>query len=120
MTTPITKDGEYTTRSGLPVRIYATDGGISHDVVHGAYCSDGVWMHSSWGKNGMVFTGDCRHGLDLIPKPKVRKLDVWINLDRDGYKEMFSDRAIANLSSNEDRIACIHIQREFTEGEGLT
>lgn len=122
MTTPITKDGEYTTRDEREVRIYATDAGGVFPV-HGAYKTNDRWTINYWRANGKILSSGEDHPMDLIPKPKVRKLDVWLNVDDNGYVESFRDRRAADMKAvmktDGYRIACIHIQRDVAEGEGL-
>jgi len=98
------------------------DGGKDTDSVHGAYCCNGRWFIHTWSRDGFIASHGCPHQLDLIPKPKVHKLDVWVNvyLDDNGKAQTgpgWSNKADADGYLR--RIACIHIQRDITEGEGL-
>ena len=63
MNIDITK--KYTTRNGLPVRIYATDAGGARSV-HGAVAQPGgdVWIQANWEADGHSFSGS---EYDLIP-----------------------------------------------------
>lgn len=126
--TTITKDGEYTTRSGLPVRIYAVDGSGEWPV-HGAYCNNDGWISARWTADGRLiigWDGPRSHALDLIPKPKTRKLDVWVNVYEEDDGSLYTiasheSREKAKRSSVRERnhLAIIHIEREIAEGEGL-
>jgi len=82
----ITLDGEYTTRDGKEVRIYAVDAGGSHPV-HGAVKSFGKWKAQAWSKHGK----STRNYFNLIPKKKTKK--VWIAI---AYSKML-ERVIANV-----------------------
>jgi len=66
----ISKDKEYTTRSGLEHRIYAYDGAKDYPI-HGAIKIDGEWVFRIWDKNGHCYYGN-QH--DLIEKPKTIKV----------------------------------------------
>lgn len=68
--TPITLTGKYTTRSGLPVRIYAVDG-----EAHGAVYERGRWQVANWSPNGT----HVRSEIDLIPAK--RKAYVWVGFE---------------------------------------
>lgn len=53
------------------------------------------------------------------PAPK-RKVEFWVNVMRDGACGMnWSTLEEANSYATDDRIACLHIVREYEEGEGL-
>lgn len=124
--TPITKDGEYTTRSGLPVRIYATDAGGMWPV-QGAIKTEDGWEMEEWSASGN-YVDEVQtkpHANDLIPKPKVRKLDCWVNVYLiDGMVRIGADYSSKDNADEahgaHERMACIHIQRDVAEGEGLT
>jgi len=114
----ITKDAEYTTRSGLPVRIYATDAGGEWPV-HGAILGGTKWESVCWTSCGKLSTrGEIVSTNDLIPKPRTMKVYCWLNVYPDGSVYSYMARNHADQISN-SRIACIHIVREVTEGEGL-
>jgi len=113
----IDKSKTYTTREGLPVRIYCTDAGGSHPV-HGAIEAHGLWLPFLWREDG----DNCEHALIEV-KPK-RTLDVTVNVYQSIDDTLYSgtghpSRKDADLSQSGKRFACIHIVREITEGEGL-
>jgi hypothetical protein len=59
--------GNYVTRCGYPVRIYARDGGISGTRIHGAILVDPFgWSSFSWQSNGQAYISDPVHDYDLI------------------------------------------------------
>ena len=64
MNIDITK--KYTTRSGLPVRIYATDGAGQHPI-HGAIKYKNGWNDSTWCANGAYTEGYTDGSRSLIP-----------------------------------------------------
>lgn len=58
---------KYQTRSGLPARIYATDGREPYQI-HGSYRSDEGWICGEWAEDGAFHQGASgTHSLDLIP-----------------------------------------------------
>jgi hypothetical protein len=106
------------------------DGGRAEIV---GKCSLGSWVGINSAGEGSDWT--CRGTLisqygqldrrDLIApwtEPKKVMLDCWINmyLDEDGFvfTAVYSSKENADTAAA-DRFACIHIQREVTEGEGL-
>ena len=65
----IDKNKQYKTRSGLPVRIYATDCGGKYPV-HGAVLKDDEWDIDCWTCDGR-YTQSSEHSFDLIEvKPR--------------------------------------------------
>lgn len=52
-------------------------------------------------------------------EPKKVKVDCWINIYSDGDYSMHTSRSMADEFKIPTRIACIHIEREVEEGEGL-
>jgi hypothetical protein len=74
----ITLDGNYQTRSGLKVRIYAVDGKEPRPV-HGAVMEHGEWNPVNWTSNGE------RPGYnttDLITIPRTRKVKMYAPVQR--------------------------------------
>ena len=64
----IDKNNKYTTRNGLPVRIYATDCG-GECPVHGVVLDHHGWFEFGWASDGRTFinhweVADC--ALDLV------------------------------------------------------
>lgn len=69
----IDKNKKYETKSGLPVRIYATDGEGIYSV-HGAIMLEDGWTCWGWKKNGE----DRNDDYSLVEKKKEK--EVWIEL----------------------------------------
>ena len=121
----ISKDKTYRTRDGREVRIYATDGAHSM-CVHGAYRDDKFgWLSLSWSHEGeanvLDHIGRKTH-LDLIEVRPRHQRTVWLN----AYKEcmgmhlgMHLSRETADGIAMKNRIACIKVDLDFEEGEGL-
>ena len=107
----------YTTRSGLPVRIYATDGGGSRPV-HGAFFDGGRWRHSTWSDGGRFTCELSDQPCDIIEVKPKRMLDVWIAIHKNGSISMY-ERMEQAIYHTDNVIARLHIVREYTEGEGI-
>jgi hypothetical protein len=115
----ISKDKTYRTRDGREVRIYATDGD-NGGIIHGAVFSNG-WQFRLWYSDG-CYDRDVESNLDLIEvKPRIKRT-VWLNVhvNRSVIAHNFREEA-DNLFSKDvaARIACIKIDLDFEEGEGL-
>lgn len=57
-----------------------------------------------------------------VPAPKKHKIEFWLNLfinkgEVDWF--VYFSKKNADMQALPDRIACLHIEREFYEGEGL-
>ena len=113
----IDKNKQYKTRNGLPVRIYATDGGGEYPV-HGAVLMHGVWSLEGWTISGSVVIGN-ESPCDLIEvKPRIQRT-AWVNVYRNGVSGAHKTRESADQYASPNRIACIKIQIDCEEGEGL-
>ena len=124
----ISKDKTYRTQDGREVRIYATDG-FGNQCVHGAYRDkNGEWAMWLWGINGEP-TNIIKYGedaLDLIEVKPRHKRTVWLNVYGEHisvHEEKYHADASITINSwvggTLDRIACIKVDLDFEEGEGL-
>ena len=77
----ISKDKEYTTKSGFPARVYATDGSGCFPI-HGAFCQNGKWIATQWTEDGCYALNDDYTDYDLIEKPKTIKVSRIVYLDK--------------------------------------
>ena len=102
---------KYRTRDGREVRIYATDG-WSASPVHGAIKVEGEWRSSCWSVRGIHHTD---RAYDLIEVRPRQKRTVWVNVYPD---EVFTHHH-QHVPRRKDRIACIKVELDFEEGEGL-
>ena len=116
----ISKDKTYRTRDGREVRIYATDG-HPDEPVHGAFKDKGKWMSTNWSQTGK-FCSFAPHDLDLIEvKPRIRRT-VWVNLHENDFVTASPTEAFAKQRlqhSLKDALACIRVEIDCEEGEGL-
>jgi hypothetical protein len=112
----ISMDKKYRTRDGREVRIYAVDGGGMHPV-HGSIKTSDGWRSFTWPSDGHI-TCDENCG-DLIEvKPRI-KHTVWINVYPDGCGKAQSSKNAADAYFNPTRLACVKVEIDCEEGEGL-
>lgn len=106
----------YRTRDGREVRIYAVDG-LSVGQIHGAVNNGRAhWVATEWERDG----SSCNHpSLDLIEVRPKHTLDVWVNFYSDKGISVHPTKDKADWLCGSKRIACLHIVREYEEGEGL-
>jgi hypothetical protein len=113
----ISKDKQYRTRDGREVRIYATDGGGSWPV-HGAILEQRGWVYAIWSEDGV-----CQYDrrCDLIEVKPRHKRTVWLNVYEANAYTIHDSAEDARLRQSQiyDRIACIKVDLDFEEGEGL-
>ena len=105
---------KYRTRNGREVRIYATDG-WSASPVHGAIKVEGEWRFSCWSARGIHHTD---RAYDLIEVSPRHKRTVWLNVYNNGIRE-WRTKEDADRYAGDTRIACIKVDLDFEEGEGL-
>jgi len=113
-------DKKYRTRDGREVRIYATDG-VGLKSVHGAYFDVHTqgWASLAWTDYGSVDAYKTIQPLDLIEVRPRHKRTVWLNVygipsDVTAYNNKWkADQSVS------PRIACIKVELDFEEGEGL-
>lgn len=119
----ISKDKTYCTRGGQQVRIYATDAGGLFPV-HGAIFTDGIWNGMKWTAEGHTHVNLNSYvhvSMDDLAEVKPRhKRTVWINVVDDlDYWHVYTSKENADKFSH-GRIACLKVDLDFQEGEGLT
>jgi hypothetical protein len=105
----ISKDKTYRTRDGREVRIYATDGGGVH-CVHGAVRNPEGWAMCSW---------SLESSCDLIEVRSRIKRTVWLNVYPDKNGDYSQLRNLADALATTDRLACVKVEIDCEEGEGL-
>ena len=107
---------QYRTRDGREVRIYATDGNELKRV-HGAFKNtySGCWTSCDWEASGSHWRDML---LDLIEVRPRHKRTVWLNIYDDSKPALHLSRELADQYRC-DRIACIKVELDFEEGEGL-
>jgi len=113
----IDKSKTYRTRDGLEVRIYATDGGGPKKPIHGAVKDKDGWYMLAWSKNGVVSNID--KNLDLIEVRPRHKRTVWVNVYGPESQTSHHSREQADEERDPECLACIKVDLNFEEGEGL-
>ena len=114
----IDKNRTYRTRDGREVRIYATDGQEDWPI-HGATLQSFGWSSDCWTKDGSTLT-NMPHAHDLIEVRPRHKRTVWLNVYRDDWDAYTAaSKEDADENASDDRIACIKVELDFAEGEGL-
>ena len=109
---------KYRTRDGREVRIYSTDTERAKKEVHGAIKDKDGWYMLAWSKNGIFSNVD--RNLDLIEVPHRHKRTMWINVYSEEWDYCTADsKEDADENASNDRIACIKVELDFEEGEGL-
>lgn len=109
----------YRTRDGREVKLYNI---LPNQIygVHGAVkdADSGAWVMIAWHNDGKMGTKD--YNIDLIEVKPRHKLDVWVNMYRCySSNRYYLTREKADRSACPDRIACVKVQLDFEEGEGL-
>jgi hypothetical protein len=113
----IDKNCTYRTRDGREVRIYATDG-EADQAVHGAFKKDGLWICCAWQSDGSYYNFTGKSNLDLIEVRPRHKRTVWVNVYNENYGA-FSTKEGADAWKALPRLACIKVELDFAEGDGL-
>ena len=111
-------DKKYRTRDGREVRIYATDGRAMYPI-HGAILQEHGWQQSCWAVDGLhSISSSGNHSGDLIEVRPRHKRTVWVNIYDDSKPALHLSRELADQYWC-DRTACIKVDLDFEEGEGL-
>ena len=113
----------YRTRDGREVRIYATDGGRSKNMIHGATLEqDAGWCIAFWDRNGEWDKSgyNCKSDYELVEvKPRIKQ-KVWVNVYPDHCCGAYHEKRHADEMAAPHRIGCVQVEIECEEGEGLT
>lgn len=112
------------TRDGKPARIIATNRrsqGGSYPIIALITHSTGSEEIALFTEQGLYNYGGLPSSTDLINVPEKRTYERWVNVYADGSAGgPHLDRQSADSAgAHTGRVACIHIKREYVEGEGL-
>ncbi len=108
---------QYRTEDGCEARIYALDAG-GQTPVHGAIKRSGLWIVTSWPKEGRWSISNPENNLVEV-KPRIQR-EVWVNVCRNEVNdEWYFNRQTADEQSLSSRIACVKLVIDCEEGEGL-
>jgi hypothetical protein len=115
---------KYRTRDGREVRIYATDG-IMPRPIHGAVKSsyDSTWHSFQWHEDGRLVHNVLAVDLsDLIEVRPRHKRTVWLIVWSSNFIQVMKTpewQISTSGRSGEMPYACIKIELDYEEGEGL-
>ena len=107
----------YRTRDGREVRIYATDG-TDDQSIHGAVKDGNGWTITAWYSDGVHARSNRNGPIDLIEVRPRHKRMLWVNQYEDNRPTAHLSKELAD-QYRFDRIACIKVELDFEEGEGL-
>lgn len=110
---------QYRTRDGREVRIYATDG--EGNTIHGAILTVAGWAVRAWRSDGRrTFHDDAEDLIEVRPR---HKRTMWVNVYTLENGESIGSVLWPTKETADTvaipRIACIKIELDFEEGEGL-
>ena len=105
---------QYRTRDGREVRIYATDGRGIYPV-HGAVKVEDGWTPYTWKEVGVEGVSNVNDLIEIRPR---HKRTVWVNAYVDNTNSVYGTKERAD-GDKYLRIACIKVDLDFEEGEGL-
>jgi len=111
---------KYRTRDGREVRIYATDGKYPFLVQGAVKTEHGEWKQVSWTSGGnFLLVNGCHN--DLIEVRPRHKRTVWLNVYEQSTSIWDSKEHADSRASRAScgRIACIKVELDFAEGDGL-
>lgn len=111
---------KYRTRDGREVRIYATDG-TDDQSIHGAVKDGNEWTIAAWYGDGVHARSNRNGARDLIEVRPRHKRTMWVNVYNEGGPTAHKLKEQADCYSGcySGRIACIKVELDFEEGEGL-
>ena len=120
MTNPKWEIGPVKLVDGSDAWIYFVQPESKHQRYIGkAKDSDGEWRALHWCDSGRVPYTATGHAKNLIPPPKKTvRVQLWVNVNPDSYVVYYA-RDTADKNAQLNRIACIEIDREVTEGDGI-
>lgn len=114
---------QYRTKDGKEVRIYAVDAG-EYLTVHGAIKHENPprWLSYMWSIQGRAsdWAAAQDYSLNLVEvKPRHKRI-AWVNAYPNGQNPTtWAHKSEADRFAQPGRIACIRVELDFEEGEGL-
>ena len=112
----IDKNKKYKTRDGKEVRIYATDGCCKY-TVHGAVLEEGSWHAETWSADGKYYEYSMDY--DLVEVKSRIKRNGWVNVYSNAETGFYNSKENADNVACGSRLACVEVNIECEEGEGL-
>ena len=82
---------------------------------------NGQWYALHWEESGRVPNSCDGYGHNLaLPPKKTLRVRLWLNVyDKGSLVYQYGTRELADIEATSSRFACIEIDREVEEGEGL-
>lgn len=114
---------QYGTQGGYKVKLNFIDG----ETVYGHYERwKDLWFGGEWNINDGIYSKTGNQKCDLVEvKPRIKK-NVWVNIYESGDYFIWPRKSDADLSAEVTkvdqgycRIACIKVELDYEEGEGL-
>jgi len=106
---------QYRTKGGYEVKLNFIDG----ETVYGHFeCGKVCWFGGEWNINDGIYSKTGSPECDLVEvKPRIKRT-IWLNI----YEYCFlccSSKEEADHYDGDDRLACIKVEIDVEEGEGL-
>lgn len=119
---PLNEYGHVQTRDGWRARVLCADrtGNDSRPAIALITEAKGYERIQVYARDGRYNIDVQPSGFDLIPVPKKVRVKGWLNVYSPEHFVPHLRRETADANAKYDRIACIPIDIEVTEGEGLT
>ncbi len=106
--------------NGEEAFIDAINEGQEHYRYTGRMMGQDGFVPVGWHTDGRLMWATTDHPKNLAPpQKKTVRVQRWLNIDADGSVSLWGLRGNADTHRFSDRIACIKIDIEVEEGEGL-
>ena len=108
------------TRGGRKARIVSTNYEVeNYPILALIEVNNGKEMAASYTLNGQHKTFAAESADDLVNIPEKRTADFWVNVYFGDVGTVHITKNQANNRRSAGCLACLHIVREYTAGEGL-
>lgn len=111
---------QYRTRDGREAKVFMVDGGSKFPVIAAYKDKDGRWWAQHYMQDGRIHEAYEDHR-DLIEiRPRIKQT-VWLNLYKHNSVDVqaYHNKNFADRCAADDRIACVKVEIDCEEGEGL-
>lgn len=107
----------FRTRDGREARVFISDSENAEYPFIGAVHKLSGWHSTSWTRQGEYLSG-CNSGYNLVNTLPRHKRTLWMNVYEYG-QTAWNDRCLADQQCSSARLACLKLELDFEEGEGL-
>ena len=106
---------QYRTEAGYEVKLSFID----DEKVYGHYKNKwGSWCDGQWSVDEGEYFGSISSGCDLVEvKPRIKQT-LWLNLYK-GIAYGYSTKEVADIERLNNGLACVKVEINCDEGEGL-